>query len=217
MNLADIRTQVFQRLDEDPANPLYFTNQMAVDAINEGLNIFSSLTWCVEKTASLTITDTYTDLLGAAIPRVIAPLKLYRGTTRMHPARPQEFAAEDTYWRIKTGTAKRYGMMGATLLVLDLKPTSGTVFTLTYAATAADLAADSDVPEIPLEDHPAIVDYAEWRMLATSGGAEFVAAKDPLGRFLAVAAKRAAAIRERFSVLGYDRKPKELKQPEESE
>lgn len=211
MTFAEIRSQVLQRLDEDPLNPLYFTNTIATDAINEGLNIFSSLTWCVEKTASLTITDTYTDLLGAELPRVVAPLKLYRGTTRIQPARVQEFAAEDVYWRIRTGTAKRYATMGASLLVLDLKPTTGTVFTLTHAATAADLASDSDVPEIPLEDHAALVDYAEWRMLATAGGAEFVAAKACLDRFLAAAARRAASVRARFSTLGYDRQPRELK------
>lgn len=211
MTLLEIRTQVLRRMDEDTTSPVYVTAQLVDQAINEGLNIFSTLTLCVEKSATITITDTFTDMIAAAVPRLIVPLKLYRGATRIHPERsPGAFAAAEVFWRTQTGAAKRYAMMGATLLVLDLKPTSGTNYTMTYAATAGSVAADGDVPEIPLEDHSALVDFAVWRLLAISGGAEFVAAASARDRFLDIAKKRAGLIRVRFQQLGYDRTPPEL-------
>ena len=211
MNLAAIKQQAWRKLDEDPAAPVYFTADLMLAAINEGLNIYSSLTLSVEKVATLPpISDTFTNLL-AAIPRLLVPLKVYRGSTRLRPSVIDEFAAIDPYWRLAAGTPDSYAMLGATLFVVNRKPSSPVSLTMTYAATAADLASDSDIPEIPLDDHIALVHYAIWKLSAIAGGAEFVGAKEHLEKFLGIAKARAESNRARSRQIGLDRRPPELK------
>lgn len=210
MNLAAIKQQAWRKLDEDPAAPVYFTADLMLAAINEGLNIYSSLTLSVEKVVSVPVSGTFTNLL-ATIPRLLVPLKVYRGSTRLRPSVIDEFAAIDPYWRLAAGTPDSYAMLGATLFVVNRKPSSPVSLTMTYAATAADLASDSDTPEIPLDDHIALVHYAIWKLSAIAGGGEFVSAREHLDRFLEIAKARAESNRARSRQIGLDRRPPELK------
>jgi hypothetical protein len=212
MIFSDIRTRTLRRVDEDPAAPVSYTAADAGNAINEGLQFFALLTLCVERTVSFPVvagTGLYHMLLTYA--DWLVPLRIAQAGVKVRPARLGDLAARDLAWRLASGAVSRYAHLGFDFLALYARPTSGTL-QIVYAACPAVLAADGDVPEIPVEYHPLLVVYAVYRLRFDTGGQDFAAGLPLLKEFLVGAAKMAAFIRARSLGLRYDKLPFELEQ-----
>lgn len=132
--------------------------------------------------------------------------------TRVRPATLRDVAALSRNWTAdRSATVKRYGCVGVDLLFVHPCPSEvGTSLQVTYAAWPAALSLDTATPEIPEEDHQALVHYAVSTLPFNYGGKELQQSTDDFGRFLDLAEHRANLVRSRSRALSYDRMPFEL-------
>lgn len=215
MNLGELKTRVFGRLDDDSSSPAYYTASEVTHALNVGLRLFALLTLCVERTATVTLsaaTPFYT--LSASpfsITDFLAPLKLTVAGARVRPSTLHELDMLSTAWRATAGAPAHYIQDGYELLAIYPQPAGGTTsVVLTYAAVPAALAVTGDSPEIPEEQQPALIDFAIWWLRSKEGGAEFGATNELLTRFLDTAQQYGNYVRGRSQGQLYDRVPPDL-------
>ena len=106
---------------------------------------------------------------------------------------------------------QRYNHAGDDFLSLYQQPAAtGTTLQVTYARAPLALAADTDVPEVPAEYHPKLVDYAIYRMRQAEGAQEFEKALKYFDSFLDGAQHYGAYVRSRNLGSRYDKVPFEL-------
>lgn len=216
MTVAEVQTRTLQRLDESASAPVRYDTSEVLAAINEGHRFFALLTLCLEVTGAAFVltagTATYHVL--ATYTNWLVPLRLRvggAGGAKLEPGRLAEFDARNPSWQAEAGTPQRYAHLGFDFLAIHPRPAgSGVSLDLAYARSPVVLTSAS-TPEIPAEDHPALIDYAIPRLRAKEGGAEFSAALAHFDRFLDAAAKRADYVRARNRAQGYDRGPFEVR------
>ncbi len=144
-------------------------------------------------------------------PDWILPLRIrVTGGAKLAPCTLAQLAALNRSWRKTTGVPERYSANGFDLLSLYKQPTSATSLDITYARSAVALVNSSDVPEIPTEHHPALIDGAIPILRAKEGGQEWQKVLPNWDRFLAAAKKMGDYVRARNQERGYDRMPMEL-------
>jgi hypothetical protein len=206
---GDIRIAIEHRLDDDPTSPVTYTAAEVLAAVNEGLGFFVLLTLCLEATATIAIVSTagLYHVLSTLVDFLL-PLKLSIAGTRLKPATLNQLNALDPLWRSRINTTTRYISKGFDLL--GFFPRSNATVTVTYARSAAALAIDADVPEIPELYHPLLIDYGAYRILAPLGGSMLQRALPYFASFLAGAARVALLVRTRAIALRYDTLPPEL-------
>ena len=211
MTGATLIDRTLKRLDQDPAQPVYFTRAEVLDALNEGQRIFAFLTLCLEGMATFPLTA------GVAFYSMLAtyadwllPLRVVRASDgeKVMPASLVELDALDDAWTSATSPASHYGCLGFDLFFV--RGTQGSV-TITYARMPAAIA-DSAVSsaEIPDAYQPALIDYAISRVRLKQGGQEFSKTLPNLKRFLDAVAACAKDVMARFARADNDRKPFEL-------
>jgi hypothetical protein len=211
VTLGELRTKTLQRSDEDPAAPVYYTAAEATDALNAAQRLFVLLTLCLERTTTLTLQPNRAfHRLRSYVADFLLPLRLKTATGRLLPATLAELDALDSRWMQRSGTPSRYTTLGWAVLALTAQPSVATEYTLTYAASPALLAADTDIPEIPARYHEVLVDYAIYHLRVKDGGAKLAGAMPLLERFLSQANEAAGIVRARASQAGYDTPPAEI-------
>ena len=132
-------------------------------------------------------------------------------TPKLAPSTMSEMWGLNSDWLTATGYPERYGCLGFDLLFLDKVATLGGVkLLITYARSPRPMVLDTDAPEILEADHHALVDGAVSLLRMKEGGDELAGAMAGLGRYLQVAAKRAAQGRGRSLAQRYDKLPLEL-------
>ena len=164
----------------DPT-PTFYPVAESVAALNEAQRLFCLLTLVLEKTAvwSMPAATAFFHLLSV-FADMIVPLRIMDATgAKIRPVRLDDLAALDSQWPAVAGAPKRYARLGADLLAIYPQPTAATIIQVTYARSPATLAADTDVPEIPVEYHPELVNYAINRLRQVEG-AEQLARTMPL-------------------------------------
>ncbi len=211
MNLGAIRIRLAERLDDQ--NGVYYTSVEMNSAINEAQRLFVLLTLCLEKTASFSLvagTTFYTDL-RASLTDYLLPLRVNISNVRVRPANFSELDYLNSAWEAATGVPTAYVTRGFNALAIYPHPSgSGTSLSITYAYEPAVLTSDSDIPEIPLEHHPDLIDCAVYLCRLKEGGQEFQKGLAFYGRFLDTCSKYATFIRARSVAQGYDRLPFDL-------
>lgn len=206
MTLLELRTELLRMAGEDPAAPVFHTTAAANAAINAAQQVFAGLTLCLESTA--TITSSGWTATAALLPKLIVPLRVRYGARRLHPATVDDLAALSANWSAHIDSPTQYLWLGWDLF--RPYPLPGSVsYEITYATAPAVLAADSDVPQIPEDDHHELLEYAMVRIRLAEGGAELAKDTPRLERFMAAVESRAARTRARYIALGYDTRPAE--------
>jgi hypothetical protein len=208
-----MRGLVLQRVDESTTTPESWTVAEVNAALNEGLQLFVLLTLCLEAkitfnlTANLVFYDPF-----AQISDWIVPLRVRSNNVKVRPAKISELDALSSTWRTDTGaTVQRYGTRGFSLLYVNPAPAgAGQSLELTYAQSPAALALDTDVPAIPEEHHPALVNFAIYRLRQKLGGSEFAKGLALFAEFLASVQKMGALVRARSLGQRYDALPIEI-------
>ncbi len=203
MTFAELRARVLKRLDDDGFG---YTAAEVNSAINEGLQFFAWLTLCLEGAGDLTTGASIQPL--AIFPDYIAPLRVTVGGVKIRPATPAQLDALDNNWRANTGAPARYWSKGWNLM--GFYGSAGATAAMVYARSAAPLANDGDVPEIPELYHPVLADYGVYRVLAPQGGSMLAKALTYFAGFLAAATRVNALVRARSLALRYDTLPMEL-------
>ena len=207
-------TRVLERLDQPSGG--YNTPTEAMSALNEGLRFFALLTLGIQRTAAATLTP----ISGQISFRMLTvfgdwlmPLRVSLNTgTVLRPSRLADLDALDAAWQSGTGTSApaRYAAMGFDFMVFYPLLGPDTNVNFVYAAAPVPLVQATDVPEIPLEYHGALVDYGTYRLRFREGGQEFQKAMPYFQRFLDEAKRYAGYIRARNLASRYDKLPFEL-------
>ena len=216
MNLGSITTRVTARLNEAASGPVFYPLDEQIAAVNEGERLFCLLSLALETTLPWTVpaNTTWTHMLGV-FPDWIVPLRLSTVTgAKVRPSRLEELGALDSGWLNSPinspGLATRYVALGADLVGLYGQPDySGLVLNWTYARAPVPLVNPDDVPEIPAEYHPRLIEYGIYRLRQVESGQELEKALTCFNSFLDGAKRYAAYVRSRNLGARYDHVPPE--------
>ncbi len=212
MTFAELKAEALRRAGENPALPRFYTVAEAAAAINAAQNVFAFLTLCLEDTADLTVpAGAVLTPISTTAPRWIAPLRLELDAQKLQPGNLAQFRSLNPAWldSSQRDTPQRYAMIGWDNLVAFPSPAIDTILTSRFATAPVRLVTDGQEPEIPAEDHPALVDFALLRMTAKEGAEPMTAALSGLRSFLEVAKRRMSIVKARSIQLSYDTKPSE--------
>jgi len=210
---AELISRTLRDCGEDAGAPVFYQRHEALDALNEAQRLFCLATLCLEADASLNLAAGVSFYyLIPNFPKFLVPLRVTVANTgaKVRPASLGSFDSLSETWLTDAGDPQYYDVVGADLLAITPRPaTTGTTLKIHYAAAPDPLVSDTDIPEIPAEYHPTLVDYAVARLRAKEGGQEFLKAAPRFGNFLRGAARMAEAVRQRTGGR-YDRQPFEF-------
>ena len=208
-------TLVSQRLNEgtNQGGPTFYPTAEITAALNEANRFFCLLTLGLETTVlwAVPAATTFFHMLGIFSDWIV-PLRITSAAgAKVRPARLEDLVALDPQWIASPGAPVRYAHLGADLVGLYRQPaTGGVILYVNYARAPLTLAADTDVPEIPAEYHPKLVEYAIYRCRQAEGADEFAKALPYLATFLDGASHYAEYVRARNRGSQYDKVPFEL-------
>jgi len=221
VTVAQISALILSQVDDvdgdgfAPATAPNTTPPEVLAAINEGQELATWLTLCLETTASFPIGAAHSiDAAGCwYLPRPVltdflVPLRLVYGGTRVRPATLAEMEMENTSWQAAAGTPARYACLGFNLLAIT--PQASGTAQMTYARSAAPLVNDADVPELFEQYHQNLVDYGVYRVRLKEGAQGMARGLERLNVFLDDMTKLGDWVRARTAAARYDVTPFEL-------
>ena len=177
MTLAEMRTEVFRRLDESSVSPNFWTQADVDEALNDGYEELSDASEWYERMVSLALLDhrPYYDLRTVLYgDTLLSPGRCYNVQTSrwMEPThvRNLDYHIYRRWESIATGAPEKFYQRG--LWWLGTFPQSGAdsgFLRFYYTAMPTALSNASDTPGFPQEFHLAIVDYAVGDLLGQEG------------------------------------------------
>lgn len=209
MTTAELKARVLKGVNEDATSPVYYTGSEVVTSLNDALEMFVLLTFCLETTGTLTVTTTWTTVM-TTFPLWLAPLRIRRSGGKLRAVTLKDLDALDRDWQAAPGDPDRYAFLGFELLAVHPTPASEAL-SVTYAKCPVRLAADADVPEIRAEYHEALVDGAIPLLRMKEGAQEMASSAHRFTRFLDAVKECGDKTRARYRAAQYDRVPAELK------
>lgn len=210
MTASEIQARILKRIDDDAVSPATATPAEVMAAINEGQELASLLTLCLEKTASWTIPASSPFLsVRGQFPDFLVPLRWQIGSTRVRPAGLKALRALNPNWQASPGTPTRYCTLGFNFWIVSPQPVGDTASNLTYARAPLQLVGD-DFPEIPEQYHQNLVDYGVYRIRLKEGQQGLARGLKYFSRFLDGMTELGNQVRARSSRAGYDTLPLEL-------
>lgn len=210
MNLVQLYTTVSRNLNEQ--TPAFYPTAEIIAAINEGQRLFSLLTLVLETQQPWTITPgaTFFNLLPV-FADMIVPLRMSDvAGAKIRPARLEDLTSLDALWPAAQGPPFRYSRIGADLVALYPHPIVTTPLFVTYARAPHALVNDTDVPEIPVQYHPVLSDYAVNRVRQVEGADALAKTMPLLNGFLDAAQACGNYVRARNRGSQYDVQPFEM-------
>lgn len=170
MNFAEMKAEVFRRLEESSTSPTFWTNADVGLALNEGLEeISDGAEWCEQSyEINLQADAIYYDL-SVILPGTF--LRLLRGRN-LQNNRPVGWdnvrTLDGTYrrWEVSQGEPMRLFVRGLWWLGLfpHVSQAQGKV-EIKYIGMPLPLAGDADTPAFPKVYHIGLVEYATYDLL----------------------------------------------------
>jgi hypothetical protein len=213
VTVTQLLARFYSQIDDSGSAPSNVQPQEALDAMNEGQELAAMLTLCLMTTATFTLTagEAFYTLRGA-FPDFLAPLYFTTAGGRIMPATLADLDAGNDAWQVTAGAPSRYFTLGFNFLGLTPQPPADTAAQFTYARAPIALVNSIDAaPELPEEDHQALVWYAIWRTRLKEGAQGLARGKSYLARYLAAMKLRGDAVRARSQAAGYDILPFEIR------
>lgn len=211
MTIGEIEAKLRARVGD--GGSVFWTAAEVAEAVNAAQRIFTLLTWCLESRGTLAlVTNQVEARLLTAFPSMIAVVRMENPDgERLFPGTVHNFAAADDRWREARAVYPGfYAVHGFDFGLFFPAPSADMNLTVTYARGPATVSVSGDVPEIPDEYHPALVDAATVLLRLKEGGQEFAKVLPLWDAFLAAARECAKKVRERNKLAGADRYPAEL-------
>lgn len=173
---AELKTDVFRRLNESPSAPVYWSEADVEAAINEGYDCLADATEACETSTSITWTaalhqDLWDTCDGTTAAELLRPIRIQNDTTGqwLTPISVRELDRRYSRWRTVSGQPSYCVMRGLRYLDLHPYPSAAGTATMHYAAWPTALSADDDTPSLPQAFHPALVSYALYDLYAQEG------------------------------------------------
>lgn len=219
MILSDLQGRLLNRAGEFPdalpGNQFYQVSE-ATAALNSAQRLMALLTLCLETTGDFTLpiapaTAPYYKMLPQ-FPDWLLPLRIRLSTgAKLRPSRLSDFAAMDSAWSTTVAVPQRYALLGFDFLAVYPAPYLAFTAAITYARCPDLLVTGADVPEVPDEYHPDLIDGAIPLMRVKEGGGELQKTMPNWNRFLDACQKLGDYVRARNQGQGYDYTPVELR------
>jgi hypothetical protein len=173
LTFLEMQTEVFQWIDEDSADPAFWTVDDVKTAINEGYGEISDSSEWYERDHNLPLLSnrTYYDLRSALGGEPVLTFKhAFNQTTRrwLYPGEIRELDYRTfNQWEEITGEPEQFFVRGLFWLGTFPKQSSDSGTMKAYfTALPPDLSADGDTPGCPDEFHYGIVEYAIGDLLS---------------------------------------------------
>jgi len=205
----EISDRICQRLDDDPTSPASFTAAEVLAAINEGQELASLLTLCIERVATLPIPAAAFFLIPGTITDFLVPLRLSIAGVRIRPATMAQLDMLDPAWQTSTDTPARYFSRGFNLFGVTPQPATWMDSELIYAAAPHALLSGS-TPEMPEAYHQSLIDYGCYRVKLKEGGQGLQRGLAYLHRFLDDMTRLGDFVRAKSRAANKDTLPFEL-------
>lgn len=200
MTLSEIKTRVWERLEESSTSPLRYPSALVEEYVMDGERFYVARTGCL--TTTQTVTQTPNTLMFELDSKCIQVERVswnnsgtYYPVTPTTPRELDDTWALQTRWVTQTGTrATRYFIFGMDQIALLPMITSGTQSYVVHYQS--DIPATSlPAATMPVEDHELLVNYAVARCLLSEGKI-----KDGMGEYAQYRAGMLAAQRRMGSV-----------------
>jgi hypothetical protein len=181
VNFADLKTEVFRRLNESATSPVFWEEGDVGDALNEGMEELADATEFYEGTfpISLVMNCTYYNLLLLFAPHAPdfenEPLRVTavfnsQTNTWLTPASVRDLEADSLRWEVVTGPPEKFFMRGLWLLGLFPKPPANIGTVVAHGvAVPPNMTLATDIPPFPIDFHPALIEYALFDLLSQDG------------------------------------------------
>ncbi len=165
MTFGELKAEVFRRLQEVAAAPVFWTEDDVETAINDAYAELSDATEWYERsfTISLLAHRPYYDLRRLLTREALSLTKAFNVQTNrwLIPSCVQDLDRGDTRWESTVGSPERFFLRGLWWLgYWPLSTAEGGEVTQYYAALPPDLARDTDVPGFALSQHYGLVEGA---------------------------------------------------------
>ena len=171
MNLGELKTEVFRRLNESASSPVFWSVADVERAINDGQEELADATEFYERHTRIDLLShrTYYDLRHICEDTFIAPRRVYNNEISkwLDPSHVRDFDAIRQRWETNTGQPMKWFMRGTWWLGLYPQPDAdfGSI-RFYYAAIPPELVEDEDAPQFPDEYHEALIEYAIYDLEA---------------------------------------------------
>lgn len=211
MTVSELTARVEQRIDDDTTAPATVQPGEILAALNEGQDLASWLTLCLESVVSWTLPSLATFLsIRATFPDFLVPLRLEIAGARIRPATVADLDAENSNWQATVGTPKRYFTFGWNFAGVTPQPLNDTVATLTYARAPVQLVGDA-FPELPVQYDESLICYAIYKVRLKEGAQGLERGLKYLNKALDDWTELGDFIRNRSRAARYDVLPWELR------
>lgn len=169
MNLGELKSETFRRLNESSTAPVFWTAADVTASLNEGYLDFCERTKLVSREADVECVRgvPYVDMRAWRYP--FLGLRRVFSRTINKPLPFANVAHVDTLenrWEMSSGNVQRVFMRGAYTLGFWPVPQVGEVFRVTWTSMPDAMAYDYEQPEIPSEFHEALLFYAIYDLRA---------------------------------------------------
>jgi hypothetical protein len=202
-----MQTDVFRRLEESSATPVYWTLAQVKEALNDGYEEISDTTeWFETSTSVNKTTSTYYDLSSvlASLPLTVTGVYNPETVSWLEPTTERELDTTYTKWMDAGGEPGKVLMRGLWWMGVFPKADAATgTLVIHYSALPPALSADGDTPGFPKEHHVGLVEYAVYDLLCQD--AEFKKAEKYYARYLVHQEKLRAYVKGGRT--SYDRAP----------
>jgi hypothetical protein len=195
MQFSEIRANALRKLGEATAT-FYSTTEMN-DWINQGqlewqvMNVFAferglTTSGALEKTATVGTTAAdwrirpHTELSDFIWPTRV----VYSNDALTRIESHKDLGRFDVTWTATAGDPKHWGMIGLDLMFVYPVPATSFNLSVTYFPVPTQLSADADVPEMPIEFHYLLEEYAAYMGLLKEGKAKIAEAVAHYNKFL---------------------------------
>lgn len=176
MTLNDIKTRIWERLEENSADPQRFPQTDVEEYVKDGARFYIAQTGCYRGTTTITQEP---DVLLYDLPKdcVLVSRVLWRDSGNvLRPLAPttarqmDQFWTRDGRWLSDTGVrAERYFIFGLDKIALHPSSSTGQSYVVHYSKDLG--TSDDPTTIIPDEDHELLVTFALLRCLLTEGKA----------------------------------------------
>src|SRR5215467_5332070 len=210
MLTAQIVQNVCSRIDEqDPANPISVSDNLILNAVNEGQLFASFLTLFLVKTASFALSGLAFYNPRQILPDFLVPLRLSVGGIRLRPSTLTELDGWNGAWQATAGPPARYATIGSNLLAVT--PQSAASMLFTYAASPPLMVlTPGDVLVIPPAYHQSLVEYGIYRVRLKEGAQQLARGLTNLNTYLNAMQELGDWVRNRSKAAAYDVEPIEM-------
>lgn len=166
MTTAELKTEVFRRLQESQTSPVFWSAADVLAAINEGYQEISDATEWYEqiRTIDLLRERPYYDLRKILPSSCLRLTAAYNDQTSrwLIPCTPRDLDTFYRQWELTTGGEPSHQLLRGLwwMRVWPMNAADGGTIQQHYTAIPPALTADTDVPGFPINLHYGLVEYA---------------------------------------------------------